>query len=391
MRGIHKTPRFYSLGIASKLLISLIFSLISVTVFSRDACNSAFSTEQNVFTWRPGIYGESLFYKGSVNKSWIQGTVLRVAEYNMYNIGEYALSEQNANRQKGHRPPSDLRYKPKSISRIIEQGQTILRANPDIIVSPEVQGEAVARDFSKRFLNDQYDVLFIKGNDVREMDLVFFVKKDLPIEIEYVSNRLARGPPNQGVQELIFSRDLPVAIVYAKGQREKPLFVLAGTHFKSKMNVKPDYDKGIQPDREGNRLRAAQVQTSIRILNEVSQYFGHRVPVMIAGDFNNNLHGQNEMMGFHRAGFKDVFDLGPEPMDYRNRFTHAYFSRNGQKEYQQVDGILLLGSQFVKIHQSGIVPYLLPDGRVKPKPRNFDERERNPSDHWMIFADMAFD
>jgi hypothetical protein len=309
----------------------------------------------------------------------------------MYNIGEYALSEANEFRKKNKNVPPNLRYRPKSMARIAEQGRTMLRANADIIVCPEVQGEAAAKEFSRRFLDDQYDVLFIRGNDFRRMDIAYFVKKNLPIEIQYVSNKQARAPPGKGVQELVFSRDLPMAIVYANGNREKPLFVLTGAHFKSKMHVRADLNRGIEADHEGSRLRTYQVHTSIKIIEQVYQYFGQKVPIFLAGDFNNTLNGQNEMMGYSRAGYADVFDLSPKPLKQKERVTHAYFGRGGDKEYQQVDGILVLGKQFVKIHDSGIVPYLFPDGKQKPLPRNYNERETNPSDHWMIFTDVTFD
>jgi hypothetical protein len=395
VRGYHASTPSISLALFKKLLIGVAIGLSVLgtqSSFAQGRCDDVFTAEAPAIgSWRPGSLGEILSYKGSTTEQWSPGRKLRIAEYNMYNIGEYALSEANEFRRNNKNLPQNLRYKPKSIARIAEQGRTMLRANADIIVCPEVQGAAAAKEFSRRFLEDKYDVLYIKGNDVRGMDIVYLVKKNLPIEIEYVSNRQARAPPNKGIQELIFSRDLPMAIVYAKGNREKPLFVLAGTHFKSKMNVRPEHSKGIEADGEGNRLRTHQVHTSIKILEQVYNYFGQKVPVFIAGDFNNNLNGQNEMMGYPRAGYKDVFDISPNVIKHQDRVTHAYFSRGGEKDYKQVDGILVLGSQFIKVVESGIVPYLFPDGKQKPLPRNFNERETNPSDHWMIFADVIFD
>ncbi|MCR4296118.1 MAG: hypothetical protein NUW21_11340, partial [Elusimicrobia bacterium] len=210
---------------------------------------------------------------------------LKVGAYNVLNlfenVGKHVPDPENPGKLK---KISEAR--PKQESSLRAQGRIILENDLDVVTLAEVENIAALRDFNERYLEGRYDVRLIEGNDERGIDVAFLVKKDLPFLVEQRSHKDETwlDPVLGGGPRPLFSRDLTALVVRAPG-RAAPLFVMFGTHYKSKR----DRDG----DPQSNILRAAQVERSAGIIARYRAEFGADVPVMLAGDFNGEV-GKDE-------------------------------------------------------------------------------------------------
>ena len=308
---------------------------------------------------------------------------LRIGSYNVFNLewlkGKFV--EDPATGQKVQVAPA-MKKSPESLREI---AGIILRENPDIMALQEVEDGQALEKFNSEYLQDKYIVLLIEGNDGRGIDVGFLIKKDLPFDIEvqshkFVKDRYKSEPMN------IFSRDLPIVTFWPKGsdRRGRPFFSFIGTHFKSQRDKKGD------PRSE--KLRTLQVKNAIQIINNLQQRHGENHVVMMAGDYNADLHTAPEFQQLWQAGFMDSLDLQANVPPRLARVSQTYHPNGGKTVFSQMDGILLAPTPLQQslILSAGVIPYLMPDGSLRPLPNTYDERSLQPSDHRMVMAEILF-
>lgn len=309
---------------------------------------------------------------------------LRVGSYNVENLFEQVGKHIPDPVNPGHlKKVSDARPKPEWAMR--EEGRIILEQKLDVVTVVEVEDIAALRDFNERFLNGLYNVYLIEGNDERGIDISFLVKKDLPFQVEQRSHKGETwvDPVLGGGPKLLFSRDLTSLIFRAPGRAE-PLLILFGTHYKSKRDRDPR-------DPESKIIRAAQVQRTAEIVKRYQAEFGPQVPIMLDGDFNGAVDKETLYRPlFEAAGLTDSFDVLPNPASEKDRITHSYHPRGGGPQYSQLDAVLVSKNLRGAVKTAQVYRYKNPDGTERPLPTTFEEREKNPSDHFPLIVTLDF-
>ena len=309
---------------------------------------------------------------------------LKMGSYNVLNlfenVGKHVPDPENPGKLK---KVSDAR--PKEESSLRAQGKVILENDLDIVTLEEVENIAALRDFNERFLDGKYDVRLIEGNDERGIDVAFLVKKDLPFELEQRSHKDETwlDPVLGGGPRTLFSRDLTSLVVRVPGKAQ-PLFVLFGTHYKSKR----DRDGG---DPGSNLLRGAQVRRSAEIIARYRAEFGADTPIMLAGDFNGEVSKDAEFRPlFEAAGLVDSFDASPNPPSEKDRITHTFHPKGGQTHYGQMDAVLVSKALRGAVKKAEAYRYKNDDGTMRAIPATYEERSRNPSDHFPVIVTLDF-
>lgn len=309
---------------------------------------------------------------------------LKVGFYNVLNffakVGKHVPDPDNPGRLK---KVSDAKPKPEWAVR--EQGRIILENDLDIVTLAEVENIVALEDFNERYLGGAYHAYLIEGNDERGIDIAFLVKKDLPFVIEQRSHKDETwvDPILGGGPKTLFSRDLTALVIRAPG-KDSPLFVIFGTHYKSKR----DRDRR---DSESTILRAAQVRRSAEIIARYRKEFGPEVPIMVAGDFNGSV-GREAAFDplFKAAGLTDSFDASSNPPSDRDRITHTYHPSGGVARSAQMDAVLVSKALRAAVKSARVYRYKNPDGTVRPIPKTYEEREKNPSDHFPVIVALDF-
>lgn len=302
---------------------------------------------------------------------------LKFLEFNMLNLFErdFSLTDQKFN--KGTDVKTEAQRQ--GLARIIR------KSDPDIMTWVEVENFRAAELFSERYLENKYQVFLIEGNDQRGIDVTVLVKKDLPFEVEYRSlkdlTELKDVPGHSQPADLkVFSRDLPMAIFRRlEDGASKAEFILLATHYKSQRG-----DQGSFPKR---LLQAEATELAVQHLR---QEFGEDLPIILTGDFNNNVPTSPEFAPIWRAGFKDSFDLSANPIPKDQRGTHFYFPMKGPAEFNQLDGFLISGQGKYQVESAAILPHLDEKGAPLPHPRNYGERQQRASDHLAVEVVVEF-
>ncbi len=320
---------------------------------------------------------------------------LKVGSYNLYNLYEY--QGKLVYDYEGHRGRMVEEPRPKEAFKIKELAQTILSEDPDILVCQEVEKIQALELFNRLHLKGAYRVLLIEGNDPRGIDIAFLVKKDLPFDLKLLShkNRLAKDPlfPKRAATR-IFSRDLPVLEIREKGKTSEslPLLSVFGTHYKSK-RPRPG-------DPLGEMLRKVQVEETLKLIEIYKEIYGPKFVYILAGDFNGQARSEAAFEAIQKnKDMGDPFDfIEPKASDLE-RVTHSYHPKASEEdphpvtEYSQIDHILV-SSWFLqdktRMKKIYVYRYKNEDNSVRPLPKTWDEREKNPSDHFPIFFDFDF-
>ncbi len=308
---------------------------------------------------------------------------LKVGSYNVENlfeqVGSHVPDPANPGKLK---KVSDAKPKPEWALR--EEGKIILENDLDILTLAEVEDIAALNDFNERFLGGKYRTFLIEGNDERGIDIAFLVKKDLPFNIEQRSHKdeTWQDPTLGGATKTLFSRDLTSLVVRAPGKTQ-PLFVLFGTHYKSKRDRPGDPESNIE--------RAAQVTRTAEIMERYRKEFGADVPMMMAGDYNGSVNEEAAYKPLYAAaGLTDSFDAAPIASTTEERITHTFHPRGGPAHYAQMDAILVSKSLKGAVQSAKVYRYKNPDGTVRAIPKTYEERELNPSDHFPLIVTLDF-
>jgi hypothetical protein len=306
---------------------------------------------------------------------------LRVFEFNMLNLYfrfKSLLSEGEAQNSPQRKKDNNQNVE-KPIEKLQASARIILSADPDILILTEVDNLPSLEKFNQDFLDGRYRSLLFEGNDQRGIDIGFYIKKDLPFDIEMRSFSYLKEDDGSDIP--IFSRDLPVLLFRASGDRKaKPFFAVLGTHLKSK--------KGSGLGDGGAAKREKQTLTTVEIIRSLEKEFGQDLPILLGGDFNNEVHQSPEFKSLYEAGFQDSLILtGQQPQP-----THAYFRPDGTPDPAQIDSIML-NAAFQKtkaLLSSKVLPHLDENNNPLAFPLTFSERETRASDHVPILIELDF-
>ena len=306
--------------------------------------------------------------------------ILTVTTYNVLNlkqmVGRYEPDINTGKRVKT-KPEKE-----KSQSQIDGVAEAIKELNPDILFLQEVEGEASLANFAEHDLQSQWRPLLINGNDSRGIHIGVLVKKTIPLKFEYVSHRdepfSSESHPDL---KRVFSRDFPVLIARSPKGGE-PLFILAGVHGKSKRSEN-------NQDPESREIRTAQAERMVEIIKYYQQKYP-KTPILIMGDFNAEVHSEPEYEALRSFNLKDALDLTPNalPVGDPGRITHTFHPNGGSTKASQLDSILLVPPHENIVLKAGVFRYKNEDGSIKPIPKTYAEREKNPSDHYPLWTEL---
>lgn len=358
------------------ILVLLALGLLSYTEsFALDSCSSllsppAASTNLNIKVERE---------QASVTAQ-VKGPVkIRLMAYNAL---DFNVSQQTIDRHKsGNRPKKNKKFQVKSLEAIQAQANIIKETQPDVITLEEVHGEDALKFFSTNFLDNQYEVFFQRGNDSRGFEIGFLVRRDLlqNFDIEFRSHKDIKFlDPISSSEIPVFSRDAPSLLVKPKGSNEVS-FVVIGVHSKSKRDRRGDP--------ESFSLRSQQAKTIRSIVEGFQHEFGADTPIIVNGDFNTGVHKSEETIELLQI-MTDVFDLLARPPPDEERVTHTYHPSGGRTDYQQLDAILVTTSDRLEIETAQVYRYKDENGRELALPKSYKERQRQPSDHFPVIADL---
>ena len=138
--------------------------------------------------------------------------------------------------------------------------------------------------------------------------------------------------------------------------------------------------------------RTAQAIASAEIKDLIKNRYGKEIPFFIMGDFNNDVTKAKEFSPL-KEGFSDVFDMADDLIgagDGFGRTTHTYHPRGGKTSRKQIDGIIVDRDSNVEVIEAGIYRYKDESGKIKPVPDTYDDRKKNPSDHFPVWAILKF-
>jgi hypothetical protein len=138
-------------------------------------------------------------------------------------------------------------------------------------------------------------------------------------------------------------------------------------------------------------LRTAQVERSVQIVQRYQKRFGTNVPIILTGDFNSTVDWGPEFASLWRSNhFEDPFNLLPKVPPLSDRVTHTFHPRKGPRELGQIDAVLVSPSLQKIVLDAKVARYKNAAGQTLPLPKTFEEREKQPSDHFMTFVTLSF-
>lgn len=313
--------------------------------------------------------------------------VFRVVTFNTQNLHIKLRAQQTDYVDSFHRLSrrdfTDTRYEEleadknarhaKSRDQIERLANAILDVDPDIAVLQEVDSMRELHHLNRHYFSDRYHTFLQDGNDRRGFEIGFFVRKDIDLDIEYVSHKELRWvDPVTNVEQPLFSRDAPALILRKQGQ-EQPMMIIIGHHAKSKA------PNQFEPD--GARLRTAQHNALAALVTDFQDRFGDHVPIVVAGDYNTDIHKADETESL-RSIMHDVFDMSGRPLTEYERITHSTFVESKTGSYGQYDGILVSRAAPIRIQRAGV------QRDVERLARSQKERNKQISDHFLVYADI---
>lgn len=299
----------------------------------------------------------------------------------------------------------------KSQSKVLQIAEVIKKISPDFLFLTEVGGKDDLNHLNRKYLNDSYEIFFKKGNSNRGIELGFMAKRSFlsshalevvinshakspisfhyPHEIKENKEAMIRGHkiPHKGHR---MSRDLLQVEVYKREDRTRPLFILLGVHFKSKLDK-----EGI--DWNGRRRRHAECRFSAQIYQKLSKKYHGKVPIFLTGDFNGEAHSSRPDPEFRDLSTLDIEDFS-EALDLpdNHRYTFIGMDKNKKPLGMQLDYFFMPKEfdRFLIREESGFYRYSNEAGEVYPIPQNPGAKHALPSDHYPIvitFGPQAFE
>ncbi len=373
----------------SRIVIVVLVGALSSVSFGRTFIPACINTYIS-----SGKYGERYFLDSTNANSGIKNPdQLKIVSQNFENLGQF--KEFSRIKQLVNGVLTQVKVE-KTIER--SYGQNLRMAarlkaqDPDIIIGMEVKDIESGQKFAQEFLDDKYQAILIEGNDQRGIDVCFFVKRTLNLDFEVESHKKysLTNDPNDPV----FSRDLPVLYVRQAGasKSSQPLMAVFASHLKSQLgaNKKNGIDKTAIK-------RTEQVEASLQIMTEIKKKYPG-IPMVMGGDFNNDVRMAREFEGLYAWGLADALDFDRNPIPKAARNTHYFFKLDGETPdpsdsvlvSSQIDG-MFVNSEFSKyILQAGIQRDLRPDGTPAGIPKDADAVNKRASDHDGLFLVIDF-
>lgn len=310
---------------------------------------------------------------------------LKIMGQNFENLGTFIEKQRDSNGEEKEvilEKPDNLKH---------AMGIRILKQNPDIIVGAEVKDIQTATDYAEKYLQGLYQAILIEGNDQRGIDLCFFIKKDLPLDIQVQSHKEIPTPQNKEVLDPLFSRDLPVLLIRNANApaKSEPLMIIAGVHYKAQM---PDPAK----DQKALVRRSKQVKGTLDILNGLKSTYTHS-PIFVLGDFNNDIRNSPEFQPFYDNNYVDSMNIAKDspPVDQRGT-QYFFFPKNkspqaGQLSNEQLDVVFTDPNAQKYITSAGIQRDVDENGVERLKPKTSKEVNLRASDHDGVYAIINFE
>lgn len=302
---------------------------------------------------------------------------LKVLSYNVENLfmntfrGEWkspGVMVRDRNRQQEEpKSPQDI----EAIRRIILESQA------DLLVLAEVENVEALQNLAAQKLAGLYRALLVQGNDPRGINIGFLVKADLPWSTRIVSNKNVRWRDEQtGHEGPLFSRDLPVVELRRKETDRDPLFAIIGNHAKSKRDMEGDH--------ESTRWRTAQYAEAAKI---AQGYMNRGVHILFAGDFNTDIRRDPEVRPILGV-LKSSLAIAPDAVPVEQRVTHT-FHQNGTTKASQLDDVMVSPDLAGSVLSARILRYKDAQGRELPLPTTYEQRSRQPSDHFPVLTEIS--
>jgi hypothetical protein len=342
-----------------------------------------------------GKYGERFFLDSTNRNKGIENpSQLKIVSQNFENLGlfkEYSRIKTEVNGEE--RNIKVEKTVEKSYGQNLRMAARLRKQSPDIIIGMEVKDIETAQNFSKEFLNDEYQAILIEGNDDRGIDVCFFVKRTLDFDFEVQSHR-KYSLTNQEIDP-VFSRDFPVLLVRPAGAQKysRPLMALFATHLKSQIGGGKKAKPGEEPKPDKTVIkRTEQAQASIEIMAALAvKYPG--IPMLMGGDYNGDIRVAPEFASFYRAGLADALNFDNKPLKPEERFSQ-YFFKLVEETADPYDSVLIasqldammVNPEFAKfILAAGIQRDVRPDGTDSSFPKKPDQVNKRASDHDGMF------
>lgn len=303
---------------------------------------------------------------------------LTLMSYNVENlaqaVGGFERNEQKQLQPIVHRAPFP---KPLNKSKLVRD--ILNEVRPDILVLTEVESLAALKSTAGS-LREAYKPFMVEGNDMRNINISFLVKKDLEFEVVLESHRNMkwRDPVDNKVDKL-FTRDAPTLLLHKAGETT-PFLIVIGVHAKSKRDR--------YGDPESFLWRKAEFNGFVSIIKTYQRRFGAKVPIVLAGDFNTDVLRSPEMQVL-RAELSSAFDSAILATAPKDRITHTYHPSSRPAVLQQLDDIQISPSLRNSILEARVYRYKTEDGRTIPFPLSILERNQLPSDHWPVYIRLS--
>lgn len=281
--------------------------------------------------------------------------------------------------------------------------ETLLHISPDFLFLTEIGGLEDLKIFNRDYLQEAYEIHFIRGNSNRGIELAFMAKIEFlqeknwkvkassyaksPIGFNYPHEVKENKRAKERGQKLPhrshrMSRDLlQIDVSNAEGTLQ---FILLGVHFKSKL----DKD-GI--DWNGQRRRLAECRFSAEIYDQLNKKNQGKVPIFITGDFNGEAHSQKRDPEFRDLYALDLIDFS-EILDLPEDHRYSFVGMNRARKLVglQLDYFFMPKNLIQKIipFESGFYRYLNENGEPYPIPQNPGAKHALPSDHYPIVISL---
>lgn len=357
-------------------LLSVVGGGVPVSAYSfKNSCINIYN--------EPGRYGDH-FFLDAVNRGPLPKR-LNILVQNFENLGTFIkifrerLLVGGQVKEFRHEVPEV-----KSENQLQRLAMRIKKQDPDIIVGVEVKDLATAQEYAKNYLDDKYQAILIEGNDERGIDVCYFLKRTLALDLEVKSFKKYSSDPTQ--QSPTFSRDFPVLLLRDVGapKNSTPNLAIFATHYKSRRGNTEDLDESLNK-------RTKQVKASLKIIEELKKQYP-KLPIFVGGDFNNDIRSAPEFRPFFVGGFRDAMDFVQEIVPIDQRYTQYFFrfvskdSNGKQLKLEQLDAALINSALSDFILAAGIQRDVDTLGKPVSLPQTPDAVNERGSDHDGVYT-----
>ena len=136
-------------------------------------------------------------------------------------------------------------------------------------------------------------------------------------------------------------------------------------------------------------MREGQAEAAAGVIADLQREFGASVPVILAGDFNGNFNKEEAFATMRKAlDMEDPFNV--LKIGEADRLTHTYHPKGEPRHTDQLDYLLVSRNILACIKTAYVYRYKDAQGKVKPIPQTFNQRKKNPSDHFPVALQLDF-